>query len=104
MAMDMNRMMKEARKMQAEMERTQAELEEREFTATAGGGAVEATVKGSMRLVSLKIDPEAVDPEDVEMLEDIVIAAVNEAMDAAATEMSTAMNSITGGLNIPGLM
>lgn len=104
MAMDMNRMMKEARKMQAEMERAQAELEEREFSATAGGGAVEATVKGSMRLVGLKIDPEAVDPDDVEMLEDIVIAAVNEAMDAAATEMSTAMDSITGGLSIPGLM
>ena len=104
MAMDMNRMMKEARKMQAEMERAQAEMEEREFSATAGGGAVEATVKGSMQLVGLKIDPEAVDPDDIEMLEDLIIAAVNGAMSAASTEMSTAMESITGGLSIPGLM
>ena len=104
MAMDMNRMMKEARKMQAEMERTQAELEAREYSVTAGGGAIEATVTGDMRLVSLKIDPEAVDPDDVEMLEDLIIAAVNGAMNAASAEMSTAMESITGGLSIPGLM
>ena len=104
MAMDMNRMMKEARKMQAEMERTQAELEAREYSVTAGGGAVEATVPGDMRLVGLKIDPEAVDPDDVEMLEDLIVVAVNGALDEASTEMSNAMEFITGGLSIPGLM
>ena len=104
MAMDMNRMMKEARKMQAEMERTQAELEAREYSVTAGGGAIEATVTGDMRLVGLKIDPEAVDPDDVEMLEDLIVVAVNGALDEASTEMSNAMESITGGLSIPGLM
>ena len=104
MAMDMNKMMKQARKMQAEMQKAQEELAVQEFTATAGGGVVEATVNGSMRVVSIAIDPEAVDPEDVEMLQDMVMAAVNEALDTAEQTTTDRMNKLTGGLNIPGLM
>ena len=94
-------MIKQAQKMQADMEKTQAELQEKEYTATAGGGVVTATVNGKHTVKSLKIDPEAVDPDDVEMLEDMVIAAVNEAIRAAMDDMSTSMNKITGGLNVP---
>ena len=104
MAMDMNKMMKQARKMQAEMQKAQEELAVQEFIATAGGGVVEATVNGSMRVVSIAIDPEAVDPEDVEMLQDMVMAAVNEALDTAEQTTTDRMNKLTGGLNIPGLM
>ena len=104
MAMDMNKMMKQARKMQAEMQKAQEELAVQEFTATAGGGVVEATVNGSMRVVSIAIDPDAVDPEDVEMLQDMVMAAVNEALDTAEQTTTDRMNKLTGGLNIPGLM
>lgn len=104
MAMDMNKMMKQARKMQAEMQKAQEELAVQEFTATAGGGVVEATANGSMRVVSIAIDPEAVDPEDVEMLQDMVMAAVNEALDTAEQTTTDRMNKLTGGLNIPGLM
>ncbi len=102
--MDMNRMMKQARKMQEQMTKAQQEVAEQEFTATAGGGAVEATVKGNMRLVSLKIDPEAVDPDDVEILQDMIVAAVNGAIEDAETTTNDRMNAITGGLNIPGMM
>ncbi len=94
-------MIKQAQKMQADMEKTQAELQEKEYTATAGGGVVSATVDGKHTVKALKIDPEAVDPDDVEMLEDMVIAAVNEAIRAAVEDMSTSMNKITGGLNVP---
>ena len=98
---NMNAMIKQAQKMQADMEKTQAELQEKEYTATAGGGVVSATVDGKHTVKALKIDPEAVDPDDVEMLEDMVIAAVNEAIRAAVEDMSTSMNKITGGLNVP---
>ena len=94
-------MIKQAQKMQADMEKTQAELQEKEYTATAGGGVVSATVDGKHTVKALKIDPEAVDPDDVEMLQDMVIAAVNEAIRAAVEDMSTSMNKITGGLNVP---
>lgn len=94
-------MIKQAQKMQADMEKTQAELQEKEYTATAGGGVVSATVDGKHTVKALKIDPEAVDPDDVEMLEDMVIAAVNEAIRAALDDMTTSMNKITGGLNVP---
>ena len=94
-------MIKQAQKMQADMEKTQAELQEKEYTATAGGGVVSATVDGKHTLKALSIDPEAVDPDDVEMLQDMVIAAVNEAVRAAMDDMSTSMSKITGGMNLP---
>lgn len=94
-------MIKQAQKMQADMEKTQAELQEKEYTATAGGGVVAATVDGKHNLKALTIDPEAVDPDDVEMLQDMVIAAVNEAVRAAMDDMSSSMNKITGGMNLP---
>jgi DNA-binding YbaB/EbfC family protein len=97
--MNMN-MIKQAQKMQADMLKMQAELEEKTYTAKSGGGVVEAVVSGKHELVSLKIDPEAVDPEDVDMLCDMVIAAVNEAMRQADTTMSAGMSKLTGGLNL----
>ena len=96
-------MMKQAQKMQQEMLRMQEEQENRTFTAKAGGGVVCATVNGKHVLVELTIQPEAVDPEDVEMLQDTVIAAVNEAMRLADTEAANNMSRLTGGLNLGGL-
>lgn len=96
-------MMKQAQKMQQEMLRMQEEQENRTFTAKAGGGVVCATVNGKHELVELTIQPEAVDPEDVEMLQDMVIAAVNEAMRLADTEAANNMSRLTGGLNLGGL-
>ena len=96
-------MMKQAQKMQQEMLRMQAEQEAKTFTAKAGGGMVAATVNGKHELVSLDINPEAVDPDDVEMLQDMVIAAVNEAMRAADTDSAQNMSRLTGGLNLGGL-
>lgn len=96
-------MLKQAQKMQQEMLRMQQEQEAKTFTARAGG-VVTATVNGKHELVSLEIDPEAVDPEDVEMLQDMVIAAVNEAMRTADTEAANNMSRLTGGLNLGGLM
>ena len=97
--MNMN-MLKQAQKMQRDMMRMQQELQEKEYQAAAGGGVVSATVNGKHELKSLTIDPEAVDPEDVEMLQDLIVAAVNEAMRAAEADASTAMQSITGGLGL----
>lgn len=94
-------MIKQAQKMQADMEKKQAELQEKEYTASAGGGVVSATVDGKHTLKALTIDPEAVDPDDVEMLQDMVIAAVNEAIRAAMDDMSTSMGKITSGMNLP---
>lgn len=96
-------MLKQAQKMQQEMLRMQQEQEAKTFTARAGG-VVTATVNGKHEVVSLEIDPEAVDPEDVEMLQDMVIAAVNEAMRMADTEAANNMSRLTGGLNLGGLM
>ncbi len=104
MAMDMNRMMKQARKMQAQMQEAQEALKTQEYTATVGGGAISATVTGANRVVALQIDPDAVDPDDVEMLQDMVIAAVNEALTQAENDANDRLGSITSGLNIPGLM
>ena len=101
---NMNQIMKQAKKMQEEMEKTQADIEEREFESTSGGGVVKATVNGKREVVSLKIDPDVIDPEDSEMLEDLVIAAVNDAMKKADEYSSESMGKLTGGLNIPGLM
>ena len=95
---NMNNLMKQAQRMQRQMEENQKELENKEFTAKAGGGAVEATVTGSKELKAIKISPEAVDPDDVEMLQDLVMAAVNEAIRQIEELEETEMNSITGGL------
>ena len=96
-------MMKQAQKMQQEMLRMQEEMETKTYKAAAGGGMVTAEVNGKHNLVSLTIDPEAVDPDDVEMLQDMVIAAVNEAMRTADAEASANMSRLTGGLNLGGL-
>lgn len=97
--MNMN-MVKQAQKMQADMLKAQAEMEEKTYTAKSGGGAVTAVVSGKHELVSLKIEPEAVDPDDIEMMCDMITAAVNEAMRLADTTMSEAMSKLTGGLNL----
>jgi DNA-binding YbaB/EbfC family protein len=98
--MNINNLMKEAKKMQADIEKSQAEIGEKEFSATAGGGVIEVVVSGAKVIKSIKIDKDAVDPEDVEMLQDLIITCVNEALrkvdDAQAQEM--------GKYNIPGLM
>ena len=98
--MNMN-MIKQAQKMQQDMQKMQEELENKEYTAQAGGGVVSATVSGKHELKSLAIDPEAVDPEDVEMLQDLIVAAVNEAMRTAASDAAASMGQLTGGLNLP---
>ena len=89
--------------MQQQMEDAQRKVEEQTFTATVGGGAVSATVNGKKEMTALVLKPEVVDPEDVEMLQDLVISAVNEAIRQADEAMSSSMNSLTGGLGIPGL-
>ncbi len=96
-------MMKQAQKMQQELLRMQEEQENKTYTATAGGGMVSATVNGKHELVDLQIKSEAVDPDDVEMLQDMVIAAVNEAMRAADADAQSNMSRLTGGLNLGGL-
>ena len=96
-------MMKQAQKLQQEMIRMQQEQEAKTFTAKAGGGMVTATVNGKHELLRLEINPEAVDPDDVEMLEDLIIAAVNEGMRKADESSQSEMSKLTGGLNIPGL-
>ena len=96
-------MMKQAQKMQMEMQRMQEEMENKTYTSAAGGGMVKASVNGKHEVVSLEINPEAVDPDDVEMLQDMVIAAVNEAMRTADVDAANNMSRLTGGLNLGGL-
>ncbi len=96
-------MMKQAQKMQQDMLRMQQEQEAKTYTAKAGGGMVVATVNGKHELVNLEINPEAVDPDDVEMLQDMIIAAVNEAMRAADADAAANMARLTGGMNLGGL-
>ena len=96
-------MMKQAQKMQQEMLRMQEEIENKTYSATAGGGMVTAVVSGKHQVVDLQINPEAVDPDDVEMLQDMIIAAVNEAMRAADNDAANNMSRLTGGLNLGGL-
>ena len=96
-------MMKQAQKMQQELLRMQQEQESKTFTAKAGGGMVAATVNGKHELTALEINPEAVDPDDVDMLQDMIIAAVNEAMRSADTDAANNMSRLTGGLNLGGL-
>ena len=101
---NMGAMMKQAQKMQAELARAQEEIKDMTFEATAGGGIVKVVANGDMTVDSIVIDPEAVDPEDVEMLQDMVAAAVNEALRGVSEISSQRLNAATGGLNIPGLM
>ena len=96
-------MMKQVQKMQQEMVRMQEEMENKTYSAAAGGGMVKAEVNGKNEIVALEINPEAVDPEDVEMLQDMVIAAVNEALRAAESDKADSMTRMTGGLNLGGL-
>ena len=96
-------MIKQAQKMQQDMMRMQEEMENKTYSAAAGGGMVTATVNGKHQVVGIEIKPEAVDPDDVEMLQDMVIAAVNEAMRAADTDAANNMSRLTGGLNLGGL-
>ena len=100
---NMNKMMKEARKVQEQIVQMQEELHKRELEVTVGGGAVTVLVNGKQEILSLKITPEAVDPDDVEMLEDMIMAAVNEAVKKSQDMVSGEMAKITGGFNIPGL-
>ena len=95
---NMSNLMKQAQRMQRQMEESQKELETKEFTAKTGGGAVEAVVFGNKTLKSLTISPEAVDPDDVEMLQDMIVAAINEAMKQAEEESGAMMSKMTGGL------
>ena len=97
-------MMKQAQKMQQEMMRMQEEMENKTYSATSGGGMVTAEVNGKHEVVSLTVKPEAVDPDDVEMLQDMIMAAVNEAMRTADTEAANNMSRLTGGLNLGGLV
>ena len=96
-------MMKQAQKMQQELIRMQQEQETKTYTASAGGGMVSATVNGKHEVVDMKINPEAVDPDDEEMLQDMVMAAVNEAMRTADTDAANNMSRLTGGLNLGGM-
>lgn len=100
---NMNSVIKQAQKMQEEMEKVQSDLEEKKVEAAAGGGAVSVVVSGKKELVSIEIKPEAVDPEDVETLQDLIMVAVNEGIKKADEMMTEGMSAVTGGLNIPGL-
>ena len=95
---NMNNLMKQAQRMQRQMEESQKELETKEFTAKAGGGAVEVTVTGKKEVTKVKLSQEVVDPDDVEMLEDLVMAATNEALRMAEDANAEVMNKMTGGL------
>lgn len=101
---NMNSMMKKVQKMQQEMARTQQEIEEKEFSSTAGGGVIEAVVNGKKEVLKIKIDEDVVDPEDTEMLEDLVVAAINDALKKAGEYSQKEMGKLTGNINIPGLM
>lgn len=98
---NMNNMIRQAQKMQQDMLKAQEELEAKTYEAAAGGGMVTAVVTGKKELTSVAIDPEAVDPEDVEMLQDLIVAAVNEALRRANEDAANQMSKLTGGLNLP---
>jgi DNA-binding YbaB/EbfC family protein len=100
---NLTQMMKQAQKLQSKMMELQAELGNRTVSAQAGGGMVEATANGRQELVSLRIDPEVVNPEDVDLLQDLILAAVNQALNRAREMMAQEMSKLTGGLQIPGL-
>ncbi|MGB7604691.1 MAG: YbaB/EbfC family nucleoid-associated protein [Lutisporaceae bacterium] len=99
---NMNNMIKQAQKMQKDMMKVQEELEQRQIETSAGGGAITVVVTGKKELISINIKPEVVDPEDVEMLQDLILAAVNEAIRKAEEMVSGEMSKLTGGLGLPG--
>ena len=101
--MNQGNMMKRIQQMQEDMQNAQAQVESSEFTATAGGGAVEVTVNGSHEVISIKMQPDIVDPDDIEMLEDMLIAALNESIKKANDAMEQGIEKAKGGLSIPGL-
>ena len=101
--MNRSQMIAQARKMQEQLIAAQQRAAETEVSASAGGGAVKVTAKGDLRLTSLTIDPEVLDPEDVEMLQDMILAAVNDVLESAEQAASQQIGAATGGLNIPGL-
>ncbi|MBE9487247.1 MAG: YbaB/EbfC family nucleoid-associated protein [Desulfuromonadales bacterium] len=103
MAKGLGNIMKQAQQMQAKIARVQQELESKEVEATAGGGMVTARVNGKQELLSLTIEKDVVDPEDVEMLQDLVLAAVNEAIKQSQEMIKQEMSKVTGGMNIPGM-
>ena len=98
---NMQNMIRQAQKMQADMMKAQEELESKSYEAAAGGGVVKAVVSGKKEVTSVTIDPEAVDPDDVEMLQDLIVAAVNEALRKANDDANTQMSKLTGGMNLP---
>ncbi|MBP1153451.1 MULTISPECIES: YbaB/EbfC family nucleoid-associated protein [unclassified Paenibacillus] len=100
---NMNQMMKQVKKMQEQMLKAQEDLANKTFEGTAGGGVVSVTVNGQKKVTSVVIKPEAVDPDDVEMLQDLVLTAINDAMTKAEETAGKEMSKLTGGLNIPGL-
>lgn len=100
---NMNQMIKQAQKMQEQMLKMQEEMEAKTYEAAAGGGAVKVVIDGKRELLSVTIAPEVVDPDDVEMLQDLIVAAVNEGLRKVEADSSAQLGSITGGLNIPGL-
>jgi len=102
--MNMQKMMQQAQKMQADMQRVQKELEEKEVEATAGGGVVKVVATGGKKIKEIKISPEAVDEDDIEMLEDLVTAAVNEAISKAEEMANSEMSKITGGMGLGGML
>jgi len=99
---NMNNMIKQAQKMQKDMMKVQEELEQRQIETSAGGGAITVVVTGKKELVSINIKPEVVDPDDVEMLEDLILAAVNEAIRKAEEMVNSEMSKLTGGFGLPG--
>lgn len=101
---NMNNMMKKVQKMQKDMAKAQQDIEEKEFSSTAGGGVIEAVVNGKKEVIRIKIDEDVVDPEDTEMLEDLVVAAINDAMKKADKYSQDKMGKLTGNMNIPGFM
>ena len=100
---NMNSMIRQAQKMQEKITELQNDIEERDFSATAGGGAVEVVLSGKKTMKSLTLKPEVVDPEDIEMLQDLIISAVNEAVNSIEQTTEEEMNKITGGVALPGL-
>jgi DNA-binding YbaB/EbfC family protein len=100
---NMNKIMKQVQKIQKDMLKLQEELKEKTVEATAGGGVVKAVASGKKQLVSVEIQPEVVDPDDIEMLQDLILAAVNEALQKAEDMVTDEMGKITGGMNLPGM-
>ena len=101
MPANMNNLMKQAQKMQKQMEETQKHLQEKEYAVKAGGGAVEVKINGKKEVLSVKLAEDVVDPDDIEMLEDLIVAAMNEAIRTVEADAAKAMSSLTGGMGLP---